>query len=233
MKRSTAGGAAAALALLLVVLRAGAQLPAASVEEPPRPAATTVAQPGVSGLQVAERASVPGYQRGCGPHQACVFGPAWSDDVDVAGGHDGCDTRSDQLARQLQQVQIKPGTHGCVVQRGVLHDPYTGITVAYDRSVNGDQVQLDHVYPLAAAWDHGAANWSSGQRRNFANDPDNLIVTLARVNQSKGDRTPGEWMPPQGQCRYAAAYATVAARYALTVSAADDRALQLALQACS
>lgn len=40
-------------------------------------------------------------------------------------------------------------------------------------------------------------------------------------------------MPPNGQCRYATAYTTVAARYALTISNADERALERALQACS
>ena len=221
------------LALLLAGCRSATQQPSTTTGQPAQPPAGAAAQPSMSGVTIGERTTVPGYQRGCGPHQGCVFGPAWSDDVDVAQGHDGCDTRANQLATQLQQVEIKPGTHGCVVQRGVLHDPYTGAIVTFDRSVNSGQVQVDHVYPLAAAWDHGASVWSSQQRRNFANDPDNLIVTLASVNQSKGDRTPGEWMPPQGRCRYATAYATVAARYALTVSAADDHALEQALQSCS
>ena len=181
---------------------------------------------------VSSRPSVPGYDRECGRDDGCVFGAAWSDDVDVAGGRNGCDTRNDVLRRDLRQVTIKPGTNGCMAQAGVLQDPYTGTQVRFDRSVNASDVQVDHVYPLAAAWDHGAAAWSAHKRRDFANDPRNLISTLGSVNQSKGDKTPGEWMPAEGRCRYAGAYIEVALAYGLSVSIADDQALRRAQNAC-
>ena len=47
--------------------------------------------------------------------EACVFGPAWSDDQDAPGGHDGCDTRNNVLAQDLSDVVFKPGTRDCVV----------------------------------------------------------------------------------------------------------------------
>lgn len=182
--------------------------------------------------RIAERRHVPGYDRDCREGHLCVFGPAWSDDVDVALGHNGCNTRADIMRAQMQQVELKPGTNGCVVQRGVLIDPYTATTVRFDRSARPGMVEVDHVYPLAAAWDHGAAQWSPRARRDFANDPRNLIATLKTENRIKGDRTPAEWLPRQGRCRYVSAYLAVAESYGLSISSGDDRALARVAQSC-
>src|SRR5690606_17678266 len=114
----------------------------------------------LEGVDVVEaRRSAPGYDRDCGSGHACVFGPAWSDDIDVPGGHNGCDTRNDALRRDLTEVVLKPGTQDCVVLTGLLVDPYTGDQVAFDRDRDASGVQIDHVVSLAAAWDHGAAGW--------------------------------------------------------------------------
>jgi len=160
-----------------------------------------------------------------------VFGPAWTDDVDVRNGRNGCDQRSDVLRESLEQIQLKPGTNGCIVASGVLRDPYTGQTVIYQRGGN-TEVVADHVIPLAAAWDLGAAQWSSRKRQNFANDPRNLIITTSRANLSKGDKTPGEWMPEHERCRYAQAYLEVARAYGVALTRVDQRALIAAIGRC-
>ena len=139
--------------------------------------------------------------------------------------------RSDVLRESLEQVQLKPGTNGCIVARGILHDPYTDQTVTYERSGNTEVVG-DHVIPLAAAWDLGAAQWSLRKRQNFANDPRNLIITTSGANLSKGDKTPGEWMPEHGRCRYAQAYLEVARAYGVALTRADHRALTAAIGRC-
>jgi hypothetical protein len=54
------------------------------------------------------------------------FGPRWAD-VD----HDGCDTRNAILARDLTGETFVPGSHRCEVATGILHDPYTGHTIAF------------------------------------------------------------------------------------------------------
>ena len=56
------------------------------------------------------------------------FGEAWSDDVNVEFGHNGCNTRDDILRRDLADLVVRPGT--CYAQSGVLHDPYTGESIA-------------------------------------------------------------------------------------------------------
>jgi hypothetical protein len=124
---------------------------------------------------VARRPSVPGYQRSCGPGDACSFGPAWTDDQDAVDGHNGCRTRDDVLAAQLRDVVLRTGSR-CVVVAGTLADPYTGTTITFSKS-RAYLVPIDHVVPLALAWDLGAARWSQAQREAYANDP--TLVLLA------------------------------------------------------
>lgn len=182
---------------------------------------------------IAARPNVAGYDRSCGRGHTCVFGPAWSDDVDTSLGHDGCDQRSGVLQRDLRDVTIRPRTRGCVVVSGVLVDPYSGSSVTYRRGQNPPEVEVDHVFSLGAAWDLGASRWGLQRRKNLAGDPRNLITTTREMNRSKGDKTPGEWMPPAGRCRYATTYLDVARAYDLPVTAADHRVLTRALTECA
>lgn len=161
----------------------------------PAPGSTTRAQVEqllASVRVIAARPYPGGYERGCEEGQGCVFGRAWSDDYDGPDGHDGCDTRNNVLARQLTGVTFRAGTRECVVTSGVLDDPYTGRRLTFAKADARD-VQIDHVYPLAAAWDMGAASWSLERRVIFANDVEtNLLATDAETNQAKGDSTPAE-----------------------------------------
>jgi Protein of unknown function (DUF1524) len=179
-------------------------------------------------LKLAAKGTLTGYQRSCASGSACVFGPAWAD-VD----HNGCDTRNDILRRDLSSVQAQPGTHDCVVILGTLVDPYTGVSIAFKKAHAG-LVQIDHVVPLAAAWAQGAATWTKDQRQTFANDPGNLLATGSAPNESKGDSTADEWLPPNTAfgCTYARIIITVKQHYQLTVTSAEVAALQRLLTSC-
>ncbi|MGX1806594.1 HNH endonuclease family protein [Nocardia sp. NPDC055321] len=175
-----------------------------------------------------------GYERGCKAGQGCVFGPAWSDDHDGPGGHDGCDTRNNVLAAQLAEVAYRSGAGTCVVVGGTLIDPYTGRQLVFAKA-DAKAVQIDHVYPLAAAWDMGAAGWTPARRMVFANDTAlNLLAVEGRINQAKSDKTPASWLPPAGanHCFYAGKYLTVAVHYDLPVTKADRSALQRVARGC-
>jgi len=201
------------------------------------PAASTSGTTALATLEqlvvVSSRVRADGFDRSCKAGHGCVFGSAWSDDVDVDGGHNGCSTRDDVLRRDMSSVSTKPGTHGCVVMAGILHDPYTGQVIEFTKATAG-AVNIDHVFPLAAAWDLGAAGWSLKQRQDFANDPRNLLAVSASANAAKGDRTPGDWSPavPAGRCLYAQRYIDTAAAYRLPVTTQDKAALREALQQC-
>ena len=179
-------------------------------------------------LPVAEKATLDGYERGCGEGEGCVFGPAWAD-VD----RNGCDQRNDVLHRDLTEVRVREGTHECVVIAGVLDDPYTGESVVFEKA-DAALVPIDHVVPLAAAWVQGAAAWPVEQRQAFANDPNNLMATTRAENSAKGDSTADEWVPsdPSYGCSYATVVITVKDRYALSVSPPEATALQSLLATC-
>ena len=196
--------------------------------------AVDAAAPELAGVRiVAQVATQPGYDRSCASGHQCVFGPAWSDDVRVRWGHDGCDTRNQVLARDLTKVVTKPGTRGCVVLAGVLRDRYSGAVIEFTRAA-GNQVPVDHVVALASAWDRGAASWDSQLRRDFANDPDNLTATTRAVNSAKRDKTPATWAPTTraGACWYVRTYLTIVRRYDLTVTVAEALALVRTLRDC-
>lgn len=183
---------------------------------------------------VAARPDALGYERGCKKSEGCVFGPAWTDDYDGPGGHDGCDTRNNVLARSMSALVFREGTHNCVVLEGTLADPYSGEVVSFSKS-DASAVQIDHVYALSAAWDMGANGWLPDKRVRFANDLEfNLLAVNGHDNQSKSDDTPSHWLPPNKayHCFYAGKYLSVAAQYGLPITQADQRALAAVAENC-
>ncbi len=184
--------------------------------------------------RVPERTRVPGYQRGCGAGEGCVFGPAWSDDTAAEGGHNGCDTRNDVLAKTLEHVEYRPGTRDCVVVAGILSDPYSGQILEFQKK-DASAVHIDHVFPLAAAWDLGAHAWPTEMRMHFSNDITyNLLAVNGADNQRKGDSTPGDWLPDHlaYRCFYAGKYLSAAIAYGLPITDSDDSALRAVAARC-
>ena len=200
------------------------QAPGAVNQAPPPGQQPTGAQAGQARTQLAHLAIAP--ERGSGYQRTTNFGPAWVLDAD----HNGCRQRDDVLRRDLTGVRTKGR---CVVVSGTLRDPYTGRTVNFTKA-DAAEVQVDHLYPLALAWRHGAATWPQQRRVQFANDLANLIATSGSANDSKSDKGPGEWMPPNHGfwCAYAVRYIAVSARYALSISAGDRATLTRALASC-
>ena len=80
-------------------------------------------------------------------YRRLAFGDAWDDNNDAPGGHNGCDTRDDILNRDLVDktyVSIKRCPDA--VATGTLHDPYTNLTIAFQRGAQiGESVQIDHI----------------------------------------------------------------------------------------
>ena len=161
------------------------------------------------------------------------FGEAWSDDVNVEFGHNGCNTRDDILRRDLAELVVRPGT--CYAQSGVLHDPYTGQTIAFTRGPDtSDAVQIDHLVSLSDAWYKGAREWDDQRRRDFANDPRNLLAVGAQANFDKAFRDATAWLPPNAafRCEFVARQVEVKAAYGLWVSRNEKRAMEDVLARC-
>ncbi|MGC3907229.1 HNH endonuclease family protein [Corynebacterium propinquum] len=161
-----------------------------------------------------------------------LFGQPWSDDVNVAGGHNGCDTRNDILQRDLDEISIRNGTRGCLVESGRLVSPYSGETINFHRGDN--QVDIEHVVALGDAWVKGAFQWDETKRRDFANDPINLLAVDASNNRAKGAADAATWLPPHKpfRCDYGRIQVHVKYVYDLWVTEAEHQALRNLLDQC-
>jgi hypothetical protein len=117
---------------------------------------------------------------------------------------------------------------------GSFIDPYTGESVTV---VKGSKVDTDveHIVPLKEVVESEDAGrpLSQGDRVSIANDFANLQVVGSSINRSKGDRDPGEWMPPNASShlRYAIATINVKSKYGLTVDQAERDVLSATLAA--
>lgn len=194
------------------------------------PPATSSAEPSAASivlntLEVKGRAPSKDYDRD-------LFGQAWSDDVRVEGGRNGCDTRNDILRRDLSEEQIRPETQGCLVESGLLEEPYSGEIIDFERG--DDQVHIDHVVALADAWAKGAQAWDADTLRDFANDPRNLLAVDATLNMQKGAGDAATWQPPNKvfRCDYAQMIIVVKSAYGLWVTPAEHDALSRELARC-
>jgi hypothetical protein len=199
--------------------------------QPPGPSPTATPSYDVARHQM-EALPVRGWDR-LQDFNRARFGEAWSDDVNVEFGHNGCNTRDDILRRDLADLQVRPGT--CFAQSGVLHDPYTGATIDFVRGPDtSGTVQIDHVVALADAWYKGARVWDDQRRRDFANDPRNLLAVAGQVNFDKAFRDAASWLPPNVafRCAFVARQVEVKADYQLWVSGKEKDAMRDVLRDC-
>lgn len=184
----------------------------------------------LTGITVAPK-RVRGYD-----YRRAAFGGAWTDDNDAPGGRNGCDTRNDILDRDLED-KTYTAIKRCptAVATGVLRDPYTNARIDFTRGAKvGAAVQIDHIVPLAYAWDMGARDWPQQLRVRFANDPANLLAVQGQANQDKGDLPPGRWMPPNRAfwCQYSVQFVEVLRGYRLPVDEESARVLRDGAATC-
>ena len=149
-----------------------------------------------------------------------AFGSAWKD-VD----RNGCDTRNDILGRDFTTAIYKAGTNDCKVIGGTWTDPYSN--ESYTFTEQPSEAQIDHVVALSNAWQMGADLWTAEMRTEFANDPLNLIVTVASLNRQKSDSNAASWLPPYkpGRCDFIARQVAVKTKWQLFVTSSEKSAM--------
>lgn len=221
-----------ALAIAVAVWLHFQNAPTSSPPPEPPPQATPVSPAFDAARATLARLPVKGWDRDT-DFARYRFGEAWSDDVNVEFGHNGCNTRDDILRRDLADLAVRPGT--CYAQTGVLRDPYTGQTIAFRRGpTTSEAVQIDHVVSLSDAWYKGARGWDDQRRRDFANDPRNLLAVSGQANFDKAFRDATAWLPPNQafRCEFVARQIDVKAAYGLWVSENEKRAMDDVLARC-
>lgn len=146
-----------------------------------------------------------GYQRSSFKH--------WVD-----ADRDSCNTRAEVL---IAESRTEPTIEaGCKVTAGTWFSYYDGVTLTAPGGLD-----IDHMVPLAEAWDSGANAWTAARREAYANDLDadrSLVAVTARTNRAKADRDPADWIPPlaDARCTYTADWVATKLRWQLAV---DDR----------
>ncbi|MGW0188103.1 HNH endonuclease family protein [Streptomyces sp. NPDC003362] len=205
--------AAFASALAALLLPATAQ--AAPAAEP-GPTITTPVRQALAQLPVADEDRT-GYQRDAFKH--------WID-----ADKDGCHTRSEVL--KAEAVVAPEQGPRCTLTGGQWYSPYD------DRYIQGPRgLDIDHLVPLAEAWDSGASQWTAQEREAYANDLGDdraLIAVSAASNRSKADQDPTTWLPPaEGyRCQYATDWVADKTRWGLSIDASEEAALSEVLDGC-
>lgn len=144
--------------------------------------------------------------------------PHWSDD-----DHDCQDTRAEILIRDTRGPIKFKRNKPCKVSWGRWLCQYTGKEI-----LQASELDIDHIVPLAHAQRNGGANWLRARKRQFANDPLNLLAVEAGANRAKGEQAPDQWRPPRRSSwpEYARRWRAVKGKYGLSISATEESALR-------
>ncbi|MFB7631522.1 HNH endonuclease family protein [Streptomyces sp. NPDC056149] len=180
----------------------------------PAPPAVGVVRTELTGLPVASPHSMNGYSRAKFPHWIKQHGEC--DTREVVLARDGVDVKQDEKCRAIA------GTWFSEYDAKVFHA--------------SGQLDIDHIVPLANAWRSGADDWTTPERRAFANDlvHSQLIAVSGSSNRQKGDKSPDQWAPPRHAywCTYARAWTDVKHRYHLNVTEPEKAKLGEMLDTC-
>lgn len=159
-----------------------------------------------------------GYDRRAFPH--------WNKGVNAG---DGCDTRKEVILSEAKEApEIGPK---CALTGGRWWSEYDQVWIT-----SASSLDVDHMVPLAEAWDSGAAAWTKDRREAYANDQgaaDSLIAVSGSSNRSKADKDPADWLPvPADHCKYAGDWIKDKLRWDLTADPAEIHALTGLAEAC-
>ena len=172
-------------------------------------------------LEVTEPGSMSDYSRESFEHWSKANDFGWS------APQDSCDAREAALIRDGNNVEVGSD---CKVSSGSWYDPYTDRTFT-----DPSDIDTDHIVALANAWRSGASSWTNEERERYANDPEVLLSVEDNANQSKGDKGPEAWKPPNEAvwCDYAERWIGIKANYDLSVNAEEKTALEDMLGTCA
>ncbi|MGW8488294.1 HNH endonuclease family protein [Streptomyces sp. NPDC055886] len=159
-----------------------------------------------------------GYERNSFKH--------WVDEDD-----DGCPTRQEVLLAEA--VTAPEQGDRCALRGGTWLSYYDEAEVT-----DAKKLDIDHMVPLAEAWDSGAHDWTPERREAYANDLDaerSLVAVTAKTNRSKADKDPAAWMPPaeSATCTYLVDWTATKLRWDLSADETEQTALLELAERCA
>ena len=148
--------------------------------------------------------------------------PQW---LDVDGY--GCDARQEVV---IEASIVPPTVNHCKVSSGRWVSAYDAAT-----TTDASTFDVDHVVPLADAYQSGAWAWPTSERTQYANLPFDLWLVSAVSNRAKGDSSPDQWRPPRtaSWCTYAQRWIDIKTRWKLSVTTSERGALGQMLESCT
>jgi hypothetical protein len=142
----------------------------------------------------------------------------------------GCDSRKAVI---ISEAIVKPKVEaGCKLVGGEWLSIYDNVKVT-----DAGKLDVDHMVPLAEAWDSGASTWDSAKKEMYANDqtdPRHLIAVTGASNRSKSDQDPAEWMPTNKAyaCEYLVNWVSIKVRWNLSVDKTEKTFISTNLKPC-
>lgn len=146
------------------------------------------------------------------------------------GVGNGCDSRKAVI---ISEAIVKPKVEaGCKIIGGEWLSIYDNVKVT-----DAGKLDVDHMVPLAEAWDSGASAWDAAKKEMYANDqtdPRHLIAVTGASNRSKSDQDPAEWMPTNKTytCEYLTNWVSIKVRWGLTVDKKEKDFIANELKSC-
>ena len=146
------------------------------------------------------------------------------------GTGNGCDSRKSVI---ISEAVVKPKVEsGCKLVGGEWLSIYDNVKVT-----DAGKLDVDHMVPLAEAWDSGASLWDAEKKEMYANDmtdPRHLIAVTGASNRSKSDQDPADWMPTNKAyaCEYITNWISIKVRWSLTIDSKEKTTIESILKGC-
>jgi hypothetical protein len=125
-----------------------------------------------------------------------------------------CLNTKEEILKARSKSFVLTSKKGCRIKSGSWDDYY------YPETINDmKQIDVDHLIPLKHAYDTGGANWSPEKKEQFANDPENLVITNKKYNREKGAKGIDQWLPVNKAyaCKYVRDWIKVKKKYGLNL----------------
>ena len=177
------------------------------------------AQDALEGIKIEPELNTPKYVRS-------EYG-GWRDD-----DRDCQNNRAEVLIQESLAVVDFRSDRGCTVDSGRWYDPYTDKTY-----VKASEVQIDHFVALKQAHVSGGHSWSKEKKVAYSNHlktPLHLIAVHGPTNQSKSDKDPAKWLPPNQayHCDYVRTWIAIKLEWNLSMDQAEADNIRQVLSSC-
>ena len=168
------------------------------------------------------------------PYSRAEFGHGWDDD-----DRDGQNARAEVLIDRHRPGPDKAALAFATSRERRVVGGRWMCRFSGDWVTDGTALDIDHLVPLAEAWESGAHAWAKARRVRYSNGRSLvpwkrpwLIPVTASLNRSKGAKRPDQWLPPHSKYHpiYAADWVEAKRHWGLSVLPSEAAVLRRLLE---